>query len=113
MFANLIYRSSFKKKALIPSGSHMVSGSEQGRLLTQFAAMSREGRILELGTFSGKSNLHPPMCEGYPMYNAGTDRMYCILPQDMPRLVFLKEPRKPAKPLPAQHQVREQQGLLS
>jgi predicted O-methyltransferase YrrM len=40
-------------RALIPSGSHMVSGGAQGRLLTQFASMTREGRILELGTFSG------------------------------------------------------------
>jgi predicted sulfurtransferase/predicted O-methyltransferase YrrM len=40
-------------RALIPSGSHMVSGDAQGRLLTQFASMTREGRILELGTFTG------------------------------------------------------------
>jgi predicted O-methyltransferase YrrM len=31
----------------------MVSGAEQGRLLTQLASMTREGRILELGTFTG------------------------------------------------------------
>jgi predicted O-methyltransferase YrrM/rhodanese-related sulfurtransferase len=40
-------------RELIPSGTHMVSGSPQGRLLTQFASMTREGRILELGTFTG------------------------------------------------------------
>jgi predicted O-methyltransferase YrrM len=40
-------------RALIPTGSHMVSGGAQGRLLTQLASMTREGRILELGTFSG------------------------------------------------------------
>ena len=40
-------------RAILPSGSHMVSGVEQGRLLAQLASMTREGRILELGTFSG------------------------------------------------------------
>ncbi|GKY98758.1 hypothetical protein MPSEU_000832100 [Mayamaea pseudoterrestris] len=40
-------------RALIPSGSHMVSGAAQGRLLTQLSSMTREGRILELGTFTG------------------------------------------------------------
>jgi predicted O-methyltransferase YrrM len=40
-------------KALIPSGSHMLSGGVQGRLLTQLASMTREGRVLEIGTFSG------------------------------------------------------------
>lgn len=43
----------FNTKALIPSGFHMVSGSAQGRLLTQLALMTREGGILELGTFTG------------------------------------------------------------
>ena len=43
----------FNTRALIPSGSHMVSGSTQGRLLKQLASMTREGRILELGTFTG------------------------------------------------------------
>eukprot|EP00977_Amphora_coffeiformis_P009230 scaffold2102_cov161-Amphora_coffeaeformis.AAC.14 len=43
----------FNTKALIPTGSHMVSGAAQGRLLTQLASMTREGRILELGTFTG------------------------------------------------------------
>lgn len=40
-------------RTLIPKGSHMVSGVAQGRLLTQLASMTREGRILELGTFTG------------------------------------------------------------
>ena len=40
-------------QALLPSGAHMVSGADQGRLLTQLSSMTREGRILELGTFSG------------------------------------------------------------
>ena len=40
-------------KAYLPSGSHMVSGAEQGRLLKQLASMTREGRILEIGTFTG------------------------------------------------------------
>ena len=43
----------FNTKALIPTGSHMVSGASQGRLLTQLASMTREGRVLELGTFTG------------------------------------------------------------
>lgn len=47
----------FNTKALIPSGSHMVSGDAQGRLLAQLASMMREGRVLELGTFTGYSTL--------------------------------------------------------
>jgi predicted sulfurtransferase/predicted O-methyltransferase YrrM len=43
----------FNTRALFPSGSHMVSGSTQGRLLAQLASMTREGRVLELGTFTG------------------------------------------------------------
>jgi predicted sulfurtransferase/predicted O-methyltransferase YrrM len=43
----------FNTKALIPTGAHMVSGAAQGRLLTQLASMTREGRVLEVGTFSG------------------------------------------------------------
>jgi len=39
----------------LASGSHMVSGAAQGRLLTQLASMTRNGRILELGTFTGYS----------------------------------------------------------
>lgn len=39
--------------AHLASGAHMVSGASQGRLLTQLASMTREGRILELGTFTG------------------------------------------------------------
>jgi len=42
----------FNTKALIPSGSHMVSGESQGRLLKQFASMTRHGRALEIGTFT-------------------------------------------------------------
>lgn len=37
----------------LASGSHMVSGASQGRLLTQLASMTREGRVLELGAFTG------------------------------------------------------------
>lgn len=49
-----VYREmEWNTRALIPSGSHMVSGRAQGRLLTQLASMTREGRILELGTFTG------------------------------------------------------------
>lgn len=40
-------------RQIIPTGSHMVSGSAQGRFLKQLAAMTREGRVLEVGTFSG------------------------------------------------------------
>jgi predicted sulfurtransferase/predicted O-methyltransferase YrrM len=40
-------------RALMPSGSHMVSGGPQGRFLTQLASLTREGRILEVGTFTG------------------------------------------------------------
>jgi len=42
-------------QAYLASGSHMVSGAAQGRLLTQLASMTRNGRILELGTFTGYS----------------------------------------------------------
>lgn len=37
----------------LPSGAHMVSGSMQGSLLTTLASMSRSGRVLEIGTFTG------------------------------------------------------------
>lgn len=40
-------------KALMPSGAHMVSGATQGAFLTMLASMTREGRILEIGTFTG------------------------------------------------------------
>ena len=43
----------FNTKAYLPTGSHMVSGAAQGRFLAQLAAMSREGRVLEVGTFTG------------------------------------------------------------
>lgn len=39
-------------QAHLATGSHMVSGASQGRLLTQLASMTRTGRILELGTFT-------------------------------------------------------------
>jgi len=37
----------------LPTGAHMVSGQMQGSLLTTLASQSREGRILEIGTFTG------------------------------------------------------------
>jgi predicted sulfurtransferase len=37
----------------LKTGAHMVSGAAQGRLLTQLSSMTRSGRILELGTFTG------------------------------------------------------------
>ena len=37
----------------LASGAHMVSGSTQGSLLTTLASMSRGGRVLEIGTFTG------------------------------------------------------------
>ena len=37
----------------LASGAHMVSGSMQGSLLTTLSSMTREGRILEIGTFTG------------------------------------------------------------
>lgn len=40
-------------QSYLPSGSHMVSGAAQGRILMQLTSMSREGRVLELGTFTG------------------------------------------------------------
>mmetsp|Transcript_29337 Transcript_29337/g.68926 ORF Transcript_29337/g.68926 Transcript_29337/m.68926 type:complete len:956 (+) Transcript_29337:428-3295(+) len=40
-------------QSYLASGSHMVSGAAQGRLLTQLASMTRNGRVLELGTFTG------------------------------------------------------------
>eukprot|EP00536_Pseudo-nitzschia_multiseries_P010929 jgi/Psemu1/319960/estExt_fgenesh1_pm.C_3510005 len=40
-------------RSYLESGSHMVSGAAQGRLLTQLASMTRNGRVLELGTFTG------------------------------------------------------------
>ena len=39
--------------ALLPTGAHMVSGSMQGSLLSALASTSREGRVLEIGTFTG------------------------------------------------------------
>jgi predicted sulfurtransferase len=43
----------FNTKHFLPSGSPMVSGASQGRWLTQLVSMTREGRVLELGTFTG------------------------------------------------------------
>jgi hypothetical protein len=40
-------------KRYLPTGSHMVSGSIQGRLLCNLASMTSTGRILEIGTFTG------------------------------------------------------------
>lgn len=48
-YQELIYNT----QVLIPSGSHMISSGVQGRLLTQLASMTREARVLELGTFTG------------------------------------------------------------
>jgi predicted sulfurtransferase/predicted O-methyltransferase YrrM len=38
---------------LLPTGAHMVSGPVQGSLLTTLASISRGGRVLEIGTFTG------------------------------------------------------------
>lgn len=40
-------------KALMPSGAHMVSGAVQGNFLRMLVGMTREGRVLEIGTFTG------------------------------------------------------------
>jgi predicted O-methyltransferase YrrM len=37
----------------LANGAHMVSGASQGQLLKLFASMSRYGRVLECGTFTG------------------------------------------------------------
>ena len=39
--------------ALLPTGAHMVSGATQGSFLSMLASTSREGRVLEIGTFTG------------------------------------------------------------
>lgn len=39
--------------AFLPTGAHMVSGSMQGSFLKMLSSMTREGRILEIGTFTG------------------------------------------------------------
>lgn len=44
-------------QAHLPTGAHMVSGSSQGRILSHLASMTREGRILELGTFTGYATI--------------------------------------------------------
>eukprot|EP00548_Thalassiothrix_antarctica_P013316 CAMPEP_0194167506 /NCGR_PEP_ID=MMETSP0154-20130528/2762_1 /TAXON_ID=1049557 /ORGANISM="Thalassiothrix antarctica, Strain L6-D1" /LENGTH=850 /DNA_ID=CAMNT_0038878419 /DNA_START=239 /DNA_END=2787 /DNA_ORIENTATION=- len=45
----------FNTQHFFESGAHMISGESQGRLLTQLASLSREGRVLEIGTFTGYS----------------------------------------------------------
>jgi predicted sulfurtransferase/predicted O-methyltransferase YrrM len=37
----------------LPSGAHMVSSGIQGRLLSTLASMTNNGRVLEIGTFTG------------------------------------------------------------
>lgn len=39
--------------AMLAKGCHMLSGTSQGRFLAALSSSSREGRILEIGTFSG------------------------------------------------------------
>jgi hypothetical protein len=44
----------FITRHFLPLESHMVSGASQGRLLMQLVSMiRRDGRVLELGTFTG------------------------------------------------------------
>lgn len=50
----LLHEIELNTAALIPTGAHMVSGAMQGRFLTMLASMTREGRILEIGTFTGE-----------------------------------------------------------
>ena len=38
---------------LMPSGAHMMSGAQQGRLLQMLVRLSRAQRVLELGCFTG------------------------------------------------------------
>ena len=40
-------------KFFSPEGAHMISGSSQGRLLTSLASMTRSGRVLEIGSYTG------------------------------------------------------------
>jgi hypothetical protein len=40
-------------EAFLKSGAHMVSDGTQGKILKSLASMTREGRVLEIGTFSG------------------------------------------------------------
>eukprot|EP00804_Cyclotella_cryptica_P001449 CCRYP_003694-RA/>CCRYP_003694-RA protein AED:0.06 eAED:0.06 QI:1192/1/1/1/1/1/6/97/939 len=49
----LLYEIELNTAAFMPTGAHMVSGAMQGRFLTMLASMTREGRILEIGTFTG------------------------------------------------------------
>jgi hypothetical protein len=50
---SLLHEFELNTKALMPSGAHMVSGATQGTFLKMLASMTREGRILEIGTFTG------------------------------------------------------------
>ena len=50
---SLLHEFELNTKALMPTGAHMVSGSTQGSFLKMLASMTREGRILEVGTFTG------------------------------------------------------------
>jgi hypothetical protein len=43
----------FITRHFLPSGSHIVSEASQGRLLMQLVSMTRDGRVLELGTSTG------------------------------------------------------------
>ena len=42
---------------LMPSGAHMMSGAQQGRLLQMLVRLSRAQRVLELGCFTGYATL--------------------------------------------------------
>jgi len=43
----------FANFRVLKEGAHMVSSGVQGRLLTTLASMTRSGRVLEIGTFTG------------------------------------------------------------
>ena len=51
--APLLHQIELNTAKFLPTGAHMVSGATQGSFLTTLASMSREGRILEIGTFTG------------------------------------------------------------
>ena len=42
---------------VFPSGAHMMSGVQQGRLLQMLVRLSRAQRVLELGCFTGYATL--------------------------------------------------------
>jgi hypothetical protein len=50
---SLLHEFERNTKAFMPTGAHMVSGAMQGSFLKMLASMTREGRILEIGTFTG------------------------------------------------------------